>query len=352
MSSPGPRSDPWCDQMVSSFRNYEIVCGVVASVFVIEGLRRCLAVSLDQGMISFMRGVSRGLFLLFFNFAAAVGAFKPATPFVSQFGYLLTWTGRAFHFVFFGVIVYGSVCEGNPFECLNDILDDIDEDELYEFMLIVSSIASVLLGMFLLVARSSILPGTTINGVSRPVQHTLLSTCATISSIGMVVFGLVLVRTLLFVKWKASYLINAALVVVAGVTSLVSSTQISPTVLVLFGFLYHSLGRGLFYLIAGFYMFPQIPKKADSYTLTICAACSVLSMAVGAAYLIDRLGMNSGGAALQPAQVTVPRPTAHMGQPAAQMWQQPVVQMQIRQVQQPPPVSTWQQTTYQTRPAF
>lgn len=310
--------------MADNLRLLEILCGIVAVVFVIDGVRVCFMVDADDSIRRNMTTLSRGLFCVLLNTAAALCAFKPAWPYVSYFGYLVTWTGRACHFLYFGFLLLATVCLSG------DLVDCLEDGSVYEQVILLASVTAICLGVILLALRCTVLPGHQLRGdTGQSIPLNALSGCAAIASVGIVIFGLLLFWSALNSRSRYYKVIvregfNAGFILVSGLASLVSCLSVSPTVSMLFGFLYHGIGRGLFYMITGFYMYPQIPVNHDSMSITVCYVCSLMSIFVGVVHMVLYFfGVSGGGCHSSQTRVTY---TTRQQVVSAPMWQQPTVQ--------------------------
>lgn len=269
--------------MADIIRILEIVCAIIAIIFALYGVQLLGHLDSKRNVRDNLAVTTNALFLLIFNSAAAYQAIFASGSFVgTYFGYLVTWTGRGLHFLLMGLYIFPQFCAyystklGKCFERSRDL----------EKPIIIGSWLSMIFGIVLLVLRCTVVSTNNSYGISMGSSQPMdvLSIAAIVASVGMIIFGVYKglnlqnhgdTFNLLF--WHGMTV--AFFVTLAGAASLVSSLMNSPTVGMLFGFLYHCLGRGLFYLCMGFYMFPQ--NEGGLYYI-----CSIVGMVVGIVYIV------------------------------------------------------------------
>eukprot|EP00930_Biecheleria_cincta_P008747 TRINITY_DN11029_c0_g1_i2.p1 TRINITY_DN11029_c0_g1~~TRINITY_DN11029_c0_g1_i2.p1 ORF type:complete len:334 (+),score=35.67 TRINITY_DN11029_c0_g1_i2:128-1003(+) len=246
---------------------------------------------LDDNVRKNMFKCSNGLFLIFFNLAAAFASLAPDLRLTAYFGYLVTVSGKALHFLLMGFYIYPLTCKSrskcDPFRAFDKA------DGVFDKLLVVGSFTSIILGIMLLVLRCTGLSSHRSIGLQGgggvSVALDGFGLAAVVASIGMIVYGIVHLDKCMNAKLgKAMFeCAVAGFTLTGGIASLLSSVQMSPTVAMLFGFLYHPLGRGLFYMLIGFYMCSQTSYENDHKThQTVSFVCSIASMVVGSVYLV------------------------------------------------------------------
>eukprot|EP00930_Biecheleria_cincta_P008746 TRINITY_DN11029_c0_g1_i1.p1 TRINITY_DN11029_c0_g1~~TRINITY_DN11029_c0_g1_i1.p1 ORF type:complete len:188 (+),score=21.62 TRINITY_DN11029_c0_g1_i1:44-565(+) len=132
-------------------RTFEIICGLVASIYVLYGIHEFIDMDLDDNVRKNMFKCSNGLFLIFFNLAAAFASLAPDLRLTAYFGYLVTVSGKALHFLLMGFYIYPLTCKSrskcDPFRAFDKA------DGVFDKLLVVGSFTSIILGIMLLVLR-------------------------------------------------------------------------------------------------------------------------------------------------------------------------------------------------------
>lgn len=291
-------------------RILEIIGGMVAAVFTVFGIVILLDTDLEGKTRQIMQNIALAAFLIIFNGAAACMMFVPNVQISQYFGYLISWTGRALHFLLMGFFLYPSAnCEvyyhGRRSK---DLMDCFDHAKLLNKLIIISVFLSIFLGIFFLIARCFIVQGryNTSSSSSQAYPCDPINLMAGIASGGIVLYAVLKLLYWLDAAEHLYLLQNCYefsvifFLMVAGLFSLLSCFSASSLVASYFGFLYHLTGRGLFYIFMGFYMFASTPypEGSESAKLWICYICAIISIIVGIIYLVLRCQRGSGGGAV------------------------------------------------------